>query len=59
AAQRDVEDYLRLRVTASYEVSKNLELFARVENLFGERYAEVLGFPAMRTGAYAGFRLRF
>jgi vitamin B12 transporter len=59
AAQRDVEDYLRLRLTASYEVSKSLELFARVENLLGERYSEVLGFPSMRTGAYAGFRLRF
>lgn len=59
AAQRDVEDYLRLRLTASYEVSKNLEIFARVENMLGERYSEVLGFPSMRTGAYAGFRLRF
>jgi vitamin B12 transporter len=59
AAQRDVEDYLRLRLTASYEVCKNLEIFGRVENLLGERYSEVLGFPSMRTGAYAGFRLRF
>jgi vitamin B12 transporter len=59
AAQRDIEDYLRLRLTASYEVCKNLEIFARVENLLSERYEEVLGFPAMRTGAYAGFRLRF
>jgi len=59
AAQRDVEDYLRLRLTASYEVCDNFEVFARVENLLGERYEEVLGFPAMRTGAYAGFRLRF
>ena len=59
AAQRDVEDYLRLRLTASYEVCENCELFARVENLLGDRYQEVLNFPAMRTGAYAGFRLRF
>lgn len=59
AAQADVEDYLRLRLTASYEVCKNLELYARVENLLGERYAEVQNFPAMRTGVYAGFRLRF
>ena len=59
AAQRDVEDYLNVRLTANYEVSENLEIFARVENLLGERYEEVLNFPAMRTGAYAGFRLRF
>ena len=59
ANQVDVEDYLRLRLTASYELSKNCDLFARVENLLGERYSEVQGFPAMRTGAFAGFRLRF
>jgi len=59
SAQRSVEDYLRLRLTASYEVSKDCELFARIENLLGQRYQEVLGFPAMRTGAYAGIRLRF
>ncbi|MBE7496172.1 MAG: TonB-dependent receptor [Verrucomicrobiaceae bacterium] len=59
AAQRDVEDYLRLRLTASLALTKNVELFARVENLLGERYSEVLNFPSMRTGAYAGFRLRF
>lgn len=59
AAQRDIEDYVRLRLTASYEVCQNLEIFARVENLLGEQYEETLGFPAMRTGAYAGFRLRF
>lgn len=59
AAQRSVEDYLRLRLTASYAICQNCDLFARVENLLGERYSEVLGFPSMRTGAYAGFRLRF
>ena len=59
AAQRDVEDYLRLRLTANYELCKNCEFFARIENLLGERYQEVLGFPSMRTGAFAGIRLRF
>ncbi len=59
AAQRDIEDYLRLRLTVSYQINKHLELFARVENLLGEHYSEVLGFPSMRTGAYAGFRMRF
>lgn len=59
AAQADVEDYLRLRLTASYQLTPNVELFARVENLLGEKYSEVLGYPAMRTGAYGGFRIRF
>ena len=59
AAQQHLEDYLRLRLTANYEVSKNCDLFARVENLLGERYQEVLGYAAMRTGVYGGIRLRF
>jgi len=59
AAQRDVEDYLRLRLTANLRVTENVEVFARVENLLGEQYAEVLNFASMRTGVYAGLRLRF
>ncbi len=35
------------------------DLFARVENVFGDRYEEAAGFPAYDTGAYAGLRLRF
>ena len=58
-APEDVEDYLALRLSANWRVSKHLELFGRVENLLGEKYAEIPGFPAMGTGAYAGFRLRF
>ena len=58
-AQRDLEDYLNVRLTANWRVSEHLDLFARVENLLGEKYAEIPGFPVMGTGAYAGLRLRF
>jgi len=40
-------------------VNKHLELFARVENVFGEQYEIAAGYPAYDTGAYAGFKLRF
>ena len=58
-APEDVEDYLALRLSANWRLSKRFELFARIENLLGEKYAEIPGFPAMSTGAYAGFKLRF
>ncbi|MDZ4288068.1 MAG: TonB-dependent receptor [Prosthecobacter sp.] len=58
-AQRDIEDYLNVRLTASWQVCKGCELFARVENLLGERYQEVLGFPAYRTAVYAGVKIVF
>lgn len=58
-AQRDLEDYLNVRLTANWRVNEHIELFARVENLLGEKYAEIPGFPVMGTGAYAGLRLRF
>ncbi|MCF7786477.1 MAG: TonB-dependent receptor [Prosthecobacter sp.] len=57
--QRDLEDYLNVRLSANWRVNEHLDLFARVENLLGEKYAEIPGFPVMGTGAYAGLRLRF
>ncbi len=58
-AQRDLEDYLNVRISANWRVNEHLELFARIENLLGEKYEEIPGFPVMSTGAYAGLRLRF
>ena len=43
-SQANIEDYLRLRITASYQITPHIELFARVENLLGEKYQEVLGY---------------
>ncbi len=59
AGQGDAEDYMTVRLAANWRINKHLEVFARVENLLGEEYEEVPGFPAFDTGAYAGFRLRF
>ncbi len=57
--QADLEDYMRIRATASFSVSKCCEISARVENLLGERYQEVDGFPAPRTAVYAGLKVKF
>ncbi len=57
--QPDVEDYLNVRLSASWRICRNAEIFARIENLTGDQYAAIPGFPALDTGAYAGVKLRF
>ena len=42
---------------ASWRVSRQLELFGRVENLFDRRYEEIFGFPALGRGAFGGVRV--
>lgn len=58
-AQTNQKDYLNVRLSANWRVTEHLDLFARVENLLGQPYSEIPGFPVMSTGAYAGLRLRF
>ncbi|MEZ5561178.1 MAG: TonB-dependent receptor [Pseudomonadales bacterium] len=53
-----LDDYLLLDLSASLALSANVSLFARVENLLDERYANVLGYRGAGRGAYAGVRVR-
>jgi vitamin B12 transporter len=55
----DIEDYSFLNVAAEYEINPHLSIFGRVDNLTGEHYAEVFGFPNLGTAAYGGMKLRF
>jgi vitamin B12 transporter len=55
----DIEDYNFVNVATEYEINPHLSIFGRVDNLTGEHYAEVFGFPALGTAAYAGMKLRF
>jgi vitamin B12 transporter len=55
----DIEDYNFLNVAAEYEINDHMSIFGRVDNLTGEHYAEVFGFPALGTAAYAGMKLRY
>ncbi len=58
-AQGNLHDYLNVRLSANWRINEHLDLFARIENLLGQKYQEIPGFPVMSTGAYAGLRLRF
>jgi vitamin B12 transporter len=55
----DIEDYNFVNFAAEYEISPHMSIFGRVDNLTGEHYAEVFGFPALGTAAYAGMKIRF
>ena len=55
----DIEDYAFVNLAAEYEINAHLSVFARIDNLTNEQYAEVFGFPALGRAAYGGIRLRF
>ena len=55
----DIEDYSFLNVAAEYKINPHMSIFGRVDNLTGEHYAEVFGFPNLGTAAYAGMKVRF
>ncbi len=54
-----LEDYTVVRLSAEYRVTDWLKLTARIENLFGEKYAEVAGYPSLGRTFYGGFALSF
>jgi len=55
----DIEDYRFLNVAAEYEINPHVSIFGRVDNVTGEHYAEVFGFPALGTACYGGMKVRF
>lgn len=54
-----LEDYTTVRLSAEYRVTDWLKITGRIENLFDEKYSEVLGFPALGRTFYGGIALRF
>lgn len=54
-----IEDYTSVRVFTSYDVSANLRLKLRVENLLDEKYAEVRGYPSLPLSFRSSVEWRF
>lgn len=54
-----LEDYTVVRLSAEYRVNDWLKVTGRIENLFDEKYSEVLGFPALGRTFYGGVAVRF
>lgn len=41
--QTKMKDYMLVNLAGSYDITKNLQLFGRVDNLFDRQYEEVAG----------------
>ena len=58
-AQRvSLSNHLIVDLLGSYELTKNLELYGRVDNLLDEQYQEVLGFGTPGIAGYGGVRVK-
>ncbi len=55
----DQEDYTVARIYAAWQVNARLTLKARFENLLGEKYEAVNGYPSLGFGAFAGAEWKF
>jgi len=59
AAERTkLDSYTLVNFNASYDISEELEVFVRVENLFDEDYQENIGYATPGRAAFAGVRYR-
>lgn len=54
-----ISDYTLVNLYASYDVHRNVTLFGRVENLFDEKYQEVLGYGTPGIAGYGGVKVTF
>lgn len=59
ANTQKMKDYLLVNLAGSYDVTKNLQLFGRVDNLFDRQYEEVVGYGTPGIGAYGGVKVSF
>lgn len=54
-----MKDYLLVNLAASYNVTKNLQVFGRIDNLFDRQYEEVAGYGTPGIGTYGGVKVSF
>ena len=52
-------DYVLVDLRAAMPVTDAIELYGRIENLFGERYQTAAGFGQPGRAGYVGIRLRY
>ncbi len=54
-----LDGYILAGIRASYPVSEQFEIYARVDNLFDEQYETVRGYGTYGRGGYVGVRAKF
>ena len=55
----EIDDYVVVNLSGSYNVHKYVEVFARIENLFDQDYQEIFGYGTPGVSAYGGVKLTF
>ena len=53
------KSYTIFRLAGSYDVTKNLQVFGRIENLFDNQYQEIHGYETLGRSFYAGIKGSF
>ena len=51
-----LDKYIKVNLTASYDIAKNMQFFSRIENLTDQEYEDVLGYGTPRRSIYFGFK---
>ncbi|MDP4173751.1 MAG: TonB-dependent receptor [Bacteroidota bacterium] len=54
-----LDSYTLVNLSASYQVTKYLKIFGRIDNLLNEDYEEVLFYGTPKRSAYAGIRINY
>ncbi|HEX7853523.1 MAG TPA: TonB-dependent receptor [Sphingobium sp.] len=55
----DMKAFTLVNLNATYDISRHLQVYGRVENLFAEKYQEVFTFASPGRAAYGGVRVQF
>lgn len=55
----DLDDFVLVNLNASFDLTPNVQLFGRVENLLDQQYEEVFTFATSGINAFGGVRARF
>lgn len=54
-----LDDYALIDLAADYQLTEQIRLFCRAENLLDERYEEITGFASQPLSAFGGAEIRF
>jgi vitamin B12 transporter len=59
ATRVELGDYLLVNLAASFDITKNFQVYGRIENLLDENYEEVKGYGTPGVSVFGGLKLSF
>lgn len=57
ASRTELAGYGLVNIAASYDISKRVQIFARLDNLFDKQYQDVLGYGTLGMTAFGGLKV--